>query len=69
MVCYHMVKYFNICLETQFYLYFHASPAPFDCRHPKDGYVLDQGPGRYYRVLENVLWNEASEERIAVVEI
>ena len=40
---------------------------PFDCHNPTDDYVLDEGPGRYYRVLEEVLWSEAYEGGIAVV--
>ena len=41
----------------------------FDCRNPKDGYALDEGPGRYYRVLDDVLWSEAHEGGNAVVQI
>ena len=39
----------------------------FDCREPTDDYVLDGGPGRYYKVLDNVLWSEANEGRGTVV--
>ena len=41
----------------------------FDCRKPSEEYVLDEGPGRYYRVLDGVLWSEAYEGGKAVASI
>ena len=36
--------------------------ATFDCKHPPPNYTLDSLRHRFYRVLKDVLWNEASEK-------
>ena len=41
-------------------VYFVEASDPFDCDNPESGYTCDGG--RYYRVLENVLWQSAHDE-------
>ena len=49
-----------VALLSGFDLYFVVGSGTFDCHNPKDDYTCDGG--RYYRVLNNHLWQSAHDE-------